>query len=112
MQVVPTTAAGSEQGVISSIRRQLDDAKLTHIYRDYGNALKLISQVVFTRSAGFVLEFLQTAEDAGLGLETSGTFSLSVNEHRVKVSHNERPFTEQDVDALCGIRSSKRPEKG
>lgn len=109
MQVVPADAA---RAVIDSIRQQLDDAKLSHIYRDYGNALKLISQVVFTRSSGFVLEFLQNAEDSGLGLDSAGTFSLSINERRLKVTHNGRPFTESDVAALCGIRSSKRPEKG
>jgi hypothetical protein len=35
---------------------------------DYVNALKLVSQVIFTRSSGFVLELIQNAEDAGLGL--------------------------------------------
>lgn len=100
------------RAVIDSIRRQLDDAKITRIYRDYGNALKLISQVVFTRSSGFVLEFLQNAEDSGLGLDTSGVFSLCINERRLKVTHDGRPFTDGDVAALCGIRSAKRPEKG
>lgn len=100
------------RAVIDSIRRELDNARASHIYRDYSNALKLISQVVFTRSSGFVLEFLQNAEDAGLGLDTAGTFRLSINERRLKVSHNGRPFTESDVASLCGIRSSKRPDKG
>ena len=56
-----TAAIATERAVVEAIRRQLDEAKVSHIYRDYGNALKLISQVVFTRSAGFVLEFLQNA---------------------------------------------------
>jgi len=105
-----TDVAG--RAVIDSIRQQLDAAKTTHIYRDYGNALKLISQVVFTRGSGFVLEFLQNAEDSGLGLQTPGVFRLSINERRLKVTHSGRPFTESDVAALCGIRSSKRPEQG
>jgi hypothetical protein len=37
---------------------------------------------------------------------------IAVNEHRIKILHNAGPFTEQDVRAICGIQSSKRPEKG
>jgi len=76
------------------------------------NALKLISQVVFTRSSGFILELIQNAEDAGLGLETPGAFEIRLNEDRVKVVHNARPFSDDNVKALCSIRSSKKPEKG
>jgi hypothetical protein len=112
MEAVPIPAAGTKRAVIDAIRRQLDEARVSHIYRDYSNALKLISQVVFTRASGFVLEFLQNAEDSGLGLECAGAFRLNINERRLKVSHNGRPFTENDVASLCGIRSSKRPEKG
>ena len=76
------------------------------------NALKLISQVVFTRSSGFILELIQNAEDAGLGSSSPGMFEITLNQKRIKISHNGRPFTEDDVRALCGIRSSKKPEKG
>ncbi len=76
------------------------------------NALKLISQVVFTRSSGFILELIQNAEDAGQGLENPGVFEIRINQNRVKVTNNGCPFNEADVKALCGIRSSKKPEKG
>ena len=76
------------------------------------SALKLISEVVFTRSSGFVLELIQNAEDAGLGLNSPGTFEIRVNKDRVRVSHNGRPFSKQDVSAICSIRSSKKPEQG
>jgi hypothetical protein len=72
----------------------------------------LISEVVFSRSSGFVLEFLQNAEDSGLDLRTSGCFEININSHRVKMVHNGRPFTEENVRAVCGIRSSKKPERG
>jgi len=98
--------------VVEDIRKEIENSRGTHIWPDYVNALKLISQVVFARSSGFILELIQNAEDAGLGLENIGIFGIRINQHRVKVTHNGRPFTNTDVQALCGIRSSKKPEKG
>jgi len=98
--------------IIENIQREIEASKVTHIWDDYLNALKLISQVVFTRSSGFILELIQNAEDAGLGLKIPGVFEIRINKSRVKITHNGRPFSEEDVRALCGIRSSKKPEKG
>lgn len=97
---------------IESLQRELQSAAGTQIAKDYENALRLVAQVVFTRSSGFILEFIQNAEDAGLGLDAPGWLEIAVNDHRIKILHNGRPFTEQDVRAICGIQSSKRPEKG
>lgn len=98
--------------VIEKIQYQIKDSRDTHIWKDLVNSLNLISQVVFTRSSGFLLEFVQNAEDAGLSLEHPGVIEIRINRERVRVSHNARPFTEGDVSALCGIRSSKKPEQG
>ncbi len=97
---------------VNAIQEEIKASKGTRIWDDYVNALKLIAQVVFTRSSGFILELLQNAEDAGLGLESAGTFELRINQSRAKVVHNGRPFSEENVKALCGIRSSKKPEQG
>jgi hypothetical protein len=98
--------------VVDNIRQKIEDAKGTHIWDDYVNALRLISQVVFTRSSGFILELIQNAEDSGLDMKESGTFEIRMNQRRVKISHNGRPFDENDVKAISGIRSSKKPERG
>jgi hypothetical protein len=98
--------------VIDKIRNEIEGSKGTRIWGDYINALKLIAQVVFTRSSGFILELIQNAEDAGIELEGPGGFEIKVNKERVKISHNGKPFSEEDVKALCGIRSSKKPERG
>lgn len=100
------------RGIIEKIYKEIEASKGTHIWNDYINALKLISQVVFTRSSGFVFELIQNAEDSGLELENKGIFEIILNEERMKVIHNGRPFDEIDVRSLCGIRSSKKPEKG
>ncbi len=98
--------------VVDNIRQEIEDARGTHIWDDYVNALRLISQVVFTRSSGFILELIQNAEDSGLDMTESGTFEIRMNQQRVKISHNGRPFNENDVKAISGIRSSKKPERG
>jgi hypothetical protein len=98
--------------VIARVRNEIEQAKGTSVWKDYVNSLRLISQVVFTRSSGFILEFLQNAEDAGRDLPTKGVFEISLNRKRAMITHNGRPFTENDVRALCGIRSSKKPELG
>src|SRR5207245_4926407 len=97
---------------VDDIRHQIESAKGSSVWNDFVNALKLISQVIFTRSAGFILEFLQNAEDAGRGTEIAGKLEILINKHRIKITHNGRPFSEGDVRAICGIRSSKKPKQG
>ena len=49
------------KNIIETVRSEIEAARGTRIWTDYVHALQLISQVVFTRSSGFVLEFLQNA---------------------------------------------------
>ncbi|MBU4259799.1 MAG: DUF3883 domain-containing protein [Proteobacteria bacterium] len=100
------------KGVVDNIRQEIEDARGTYIWDDYVNALRLISQVVFTRGSGFILEFIQNAEDSGLDVSELGHFEIKINQQRVKITHNGSPFNENDVKAISGIRSSKKPERG
>jgi hypothetical protein len=97
---------------VENIRKELNKSKGTHIWQDYVNVLRLVSQVVFTRSSGFVLELIQNAEDAGQALQGSGEVSITINKNRLKFVHNGAPFDESNLRAICGIRSSKKPERG
>lgn len=106
------TREADARKAVENIRRELERAKGTHIWQDYVNALRLVSQVVFTRSSGFVLELIQNAEDAGQGLEGLGDVSITVNKDRLKFVHNGAPFDQSNLQAICGIRSSKKPERG
>ena len=107
-----TFKVDNSKSIVDKIRKGIEDARGTHIWEDYVNALRLISQTVFTRSSGFILELIQNAEDAGLGLPGPGVFEININRERIKVVHNGRPFNEDDVRAISGIRSSKKPERG
>jgi hypothetical protein len=97
---------------VEQISSKIEASKGSHIWGDYINGLRLIAQVVFIRSSGFILELLQNAEDAGLELSGQGEFQVFISEKRIKIVHNGKPFDEQDVIALCGVRSSKKPERG
>ena len=81
------------RGVVESIRKQVESASNTRIWSDFTNALNLISEVVFTRSSGFILELMQNAEDAGLGLPEPGVFRVRLSKERVIVQHNGAPFS-------------------
>src|SRR5438093_11299375 len=97
---------------VERIRANFERSKDAHIWKDYVNALRLVSQVVFTRSSGFVLEFIQNAEDAGQGLKSWREVSIAINKNRLKSVHNGAPFEESNLRSICGIRSSKKPERG
>ena len=98
--------------IVLQVRKEIEESKGTRIWGDYINALKLISQVVFTRSSGFILEFVQNAEDSGLGLNNKGVFEIYLNKQRTKIVHNGKLFEEQNVKSICGISSTKKPETG
>lgn len=106
------TSSTGQRAAVEAIRAEFESARESRIWTDYVNALRLVSQVVFTRSSGFVLEFIQNSEDAGQGLAGKGEISISINQQRLKFVHNGRPFDESNLGAICGIRSSKKPERG
>jgi hypothetical protein len=98
--------------VVESIRNEVESARSTSLWGSYINALNLISQVVFTRSSGFILEFIQNAEDAGLGTPVPGVFTVRLNKSEVRIQHNGAPFSHENVVAISRIGSSKKPESG
>ncbi len=112
MTVSEVTTEAAPRVVIDEIRRDIEASKGTRIWKDYVSALRLISQVVFTRSSGFLLEFIQNAEDSGMGLDKKGVLKISLDRNRVRIDHNGRPFSADNVRALCGISPSKKPERG
>jgi len=75
--------------------------------------LNTVSESVFSRSAHFILELLQNAEDAApKNQPPAGEIQFTISPNRIAVAHNGAPFTEPNVDAICGVRSTKKPELG
>lgn len=98
---------------VEEIQQQIYDSRNTRLWVDSVHMLATISESIFSRSAHFILELLQNAEDAGSTQNTNlGKIEFRTSPDRVKVSHNGSPFTYSDVDAICGIRSNKKPEEG
>ena len=64
-----------------------------------------IIQKNFTREGHFILEFIQNAEDA-----EASKIKIVLEKNALKIFNNGRPFTRDDVEAICSIgRSHKDP---
>jgi hypothetical protein len=100
------------KSVIKRIRQEIEDSRRVRLWQDSINMLDTVSESVFSRSAHFILEILQNAEDAGSKLPGKGEISFYVSPSRIKVTHNGASFSDVNVDAICGVRSSKKPEEG
>lgn len=105
-----TNIGGKE--LIEKIRESIEADKDRRIWKDAVRAVSLVSELVFTRSSHFIMELIQNAEDAGIGLPSTGEMTIRVSRKRVLVIHNARPFNEEDVNAICGLRTTKKPESG
>lgn len=97
---------------IENIRKSIEADKGGRIWTDAVNALSLLSGAIFSRSSHFIMELIQNCEDAGLGLSHRGEMTIKISRKRVLVVHNARPFNYDDVNAICGIRTTKKPELG
>ena len=102
-----------QKAIAESLKKEFDASKGTHIWKGYVSALRLISQVIFTRSSGFILELIQNAEDSGFNSQIPfGEVTISFNKNRLKFVHNGQPFDEKNLRAICNTNSSKKPEQG
>lgn len=100
------------QNFVKQIRQEIEDSRKVRLWQDSINMLDTVSESIFSRSAHFILEVLQNAEDAGSKLPGKGEISFYVSPSRIKVTHNGAPFKDINVNAICGVRSSKKPEEG
>jgi hypothetical protein len=105
------TATG-EKAAVQAIREEFERSRDTRLWKDFINVLQMIAQVVFTRSSGFLLELIQNAEDAGKDLAGRGEVSMTIDQDQLTFVHNGKPFDPSDLEAICGIRSAKKPERG
>jgi hypothetical protein len=98
---------------VDRIRREIEESRGSRLWRDSINMLNTVSESIFSRSAHFILELLQNAEDAGpKGAYPKGKIEFTISPSRIKITHNGSPFSEQNVDAVCGVRSTKQPSEG
>lgn len=92
---------------IARLRESKLSARDSPLWFGFVNALNLLAGKIFARSSHFLLELIQNAEDV-----QATELNVHISANRVKVVHNGRPFSPQDVDSICNIGSAKRPELG
>ena len=104
---------GIAKEYVEQVRREIEASRESRLWKDSINMLNTVSESVFSRSAHFILELLQNAEDAGpKSVTPAGEIEFSISPNRIKITHNGLPFAAANVDAICGVRSSKKPEEG
>lgn len=96
---------------IEKVRKSIEADRGRRIWEDTVTGVSLASELIFTRSSHFVMEIIQNAEDAGMG-QQNGEMEIRISRKRVLITHNARPFSKEDVNALCGLRTTKKPELG
>lgn len=69
---------------------------------DKANACNLLSRDIYTDSTRFVYELLQNADDASCK-QGSLIFQIDFADDYLIVSHNGKPFDEDDVESICSI---------
>lgn len=98
---------------VERVRSEIEEARRSRLWKDSVNMLNTVSESVFSRSAHFILELLQNAEDSGpKNCSPNGEIEFAISQRRIRVTHNGTPFVEDNVDAICGVRSTKKPELG
>ncbi len=101
------------QAWIAQIRKDIEASRNARLWKDSIHMLNTVSESIFSRSAHFILELLQNAEDAasraGVG---HGEITFRISPSRILVTHNGGIFSPDDVDAICGVRSTKKTEQG
>ena len=76
------------------------------------NALKLLSDDLYSKKSHFVLELVQNADDNHYASGVTPHLTLEVAPSRLIVVNNEVGFTETNVKAICSVgASSKSKEK-
>lgn len=100
------------KNLVKKIQQEIETSRKVRLWQDSIHMLSTVSESIFSRSAHFILEILQNAEDAGAKLPRKGEISFHVAPSKIKVTHNGVPFKDINVNAICGVRSSKNPEEG
>lgn len=92
--------------IISSLQKEFlsEATSAPKLFRDLGKVEQYIAESYKTRS---FIELIQNADDAN-----SSVFGIYGIENMLVVANNGRPFTEQDIEALCRSGSSNKNRGG
>ncbi len=78
---------------VEKVRSEIEEARGSRLWKDSVNMLNTLAESVFSRSAHFILELLQNAEDAGpQNCPANGEIEFAISQSRIRVTHNGTPF--------------------
>lgn len=74
------------------------------------NALRLLSEDLYSKKSHFVLELLQNADDNSYQQGTTPKLTFEIRPGRLVLSNNEIGFTEDNISAICKVGASSKAE--
>jgi len=93
--------------VIIQIQQEIEQQrKIGGFWEGYCNLQKLASGDIWESSTRYIYELLQNAEDA-----KASEFKIYISKERIKIVHNGKPFTKDDVRNICYAVSKKDPNE-
>lgn len=96
--------------VESLTRIQLEESR-DNLHRDLNNALRLLSDDLYTKETHFVLELIQNADDNEYADGVVPFLEIFVGSEQLIVCNNERGFSPDNVKAICRIGGSTKEKK-
>lgn len=79
--------------------------------RKLSNALRLLSDDLYSTRTHFVLELIQNADDNAYASEVDPEIHIALSSSALKVWNNEQGFTKANVRALCSVGESTKLKK-
>ena len=76
------------------------------------NALRTLSEDLYSKETHFVLELIQNADDNAYSPSVAPEISFDLSADRLLVQNNEVGFTEANVTALCRVGQSTKAKRG
>ena len=98
---------GNGEEIINQIQQEIEQQRrIGGLWEGYCNLQKLASGDIWESSTRYIYELLQNAEDA-----EASEFKIYISKERIKIVHNGKPFTEDDVRNICYAVSKKDPNE-
>ena len=98
---------GNGEEIINQIQQEIEQQRrIGGLWEGYCNLQKLASGDIWESSTRYIYELLQNAEDA-----EATEFKIYISKERVKIVHDGKPFTKDDVRNICYAVSKKDPNE-
>lgn len=72
------------------------------------NALRLLSEDLYSKKSHFVLELVQNADDNSYRRDTTPELTFDIRPDRLVLSNNEVGFNEDNISAICQVGASSK----